>query len=260
MPNLALKAQQVSRTIKVLAKDYPHAHRIEQHSHDLDQLLYAYTGAMSVTTEEGAWVIPPQRGVWIPAGVTHRITMSGTVRMRTLYVPPGITFSGVEECRVLGIAPLDREIILELVRTVEFSGSQKWEMLAQVLLDRIASLPVEPLYLPMPLDPRARRVAHAIIDHPESDRNLSSIATMFGVSARTLSRLFVKETGMSFGRWRQQARLLAAMRLLAQGHAVTNIALEVGYDSPSAFIAMFRRTLGVSPGRYYSQGESGGKL
>jgi AraC-like DNA-binding protein len=252
MPRDTFSRHHLFRTIEVLAKDFAHGHRIEEHSHDLDQLLYAYTGAMSVTTGEGAWAIPPQRGVWIPAGVSHSITMSGTVRMRTLYVKPGLTLSGVDQCRVLGIAPLDRELILELVRTAESGRAANWETLAQVLLDRITSLPVEPLHLPMPHDNRARRVAQAIIDRPELTRSLASIAKEYGVSARTLSRLFVKETGMSFGRWRQQLRLLASMRLLAQGLPVTTVSLEVGYDSPSAFIAMFRRALGVSPGKYYS--------
>ena len=221
------------------------------HRHDTDQLLYAVSGTMSVTTGEGTWVIPPQRGIWVAADVRHRLAMSGLVRMRTLYFPPGSAFRGSPNCRVLGISPLDRELILELVRTPESERDRKWLALACVLLERLSTLPVVPLHLPFPRDGRAKRAADAVIDDPAGNHTMAVLAQRIGASERTLARVFARETGMTFGQWQRQARLLAALPLLAEGRPVKNVALDVGYSSASAFIAMFRRVLGVSPGHYF---------
>lgn len=207
---------------------------------------------MTVNTEDGTWVIPPQRGVWIPAGIFHSISMSGAVKMRTLYLTSGRVFPEYKRCTVLSISALDRELILELVRTPISNRGSHWRTLASVLLERLTSFAVLPLHLPMPIDRRARRVSQAIIDRPACNDDLSTLAKSHGVSPRTLARLFFRETGMTFGRWRQQARILASLSLLAAGQSVTSAALDVGYNSPSAFVAMFRRALGVSPGRYYA--------
>lgn len=237
--------------IDVLAKDYPHGSRVAEHRHKDDQLLYAFCGTMTVNTEDGTWVIPPQRSVWIPAGILHSICMSGAVKMRTLYLTSGRVFPEYKRCAVLSISALDRELILELVRTPASNRGRHWRMLASVLLERLTTLSVLPLHLPMPNDSRARRVSQAIIDRPACNDDLATLAKSHGVSPRTLARLFFRETGMTFGRWRQQARILASLSLLAAGQSVTSAALDVGYNSPSAFVAMFRRALGVSPGRYY---------
>jgi len=90
----------------------------------------------------------------------------------------------------------------------------------------------------------------AIIDNPADSRELADWAKKVGASKRTLVRLFPEQTGMTFREWRQQRRLLHALELLATGESVTNIALELGYENTSAFIAMFRRCLGTTPRRY----------
>ncbi len=122
--------------------------------------------------------------------------------------------------------------------------------LAQVILNEIRTLPAENLGLPMPDDPRLLRIANALAATPADDRDLDAWASWASVSTRTLSRRFVAETGFTFTAWRQRARLLRALEMLAENIPVTTVALDLGYDSISAFIALFRRTFGVTPGEY----------
>lgn len=238
--------------VRTLAVGYPSGAVLERHSHDWAQLVYASDGVMSVATAEGTWVVPPQRAVWIPAGVRHSVAMSGLVSMRTLYLAPRLLRSLPRRCCVVAVAPLLRELILHTMREGMLRRDDAAHRhLVDVLLDQLRALPAAPLELPLPRDGRALRVARLLQDHPAESATLGELARRAGASRRTLERLFHLETGMSFGRWRQQARLLHAMRLLAAGETVTTTALEVGYDSTSAFIAAFSQVLGTTPGRYY---------
>jgi len=153
---------------------------------------------------------------------------------------------------VLAIPPLLSELILHTTAQGPLRRDvPEHRRLVDFLLDQLRVLPVVPLELPMPRDPRALRVARRLREEPGEQAPIHGLARAAGASRRTLERLFRKETGMPLGRWRQQARLLHAMRLLARGEAVTSIALEVGYQSPSAFIEAFSSALGTTPGRYY---------
>ncbi len=238
--------------VRTLAVGYAPGTELDRHSHDWAQLVYASEGVMTVQTEEGTWVVPSERAVWIPAGVGHSIAMSGRVSMRTLYIEPRLVRSLPPRCCVVAVPALLRHLILH-VMTI---GALRREVsehrrLVAFLLDQLRLLPAAPLDLPLPRDARALRVAARLRDEPGDTTRVDSIARQAGASRRTLERIFQNETGMSLGRWRQQARLLQAMRLLAGGESVTSTALEVGYESVSAFIAAFSSTLGTTPGRYY---------
>jgi AraC-like DNA-binding protein len=204
----------------------------------MDTTVYASDGVMSVQTDEGTWVVPPNRGVWIPAGVGHSIAMSGRVAMRTIYFLPALVETLPRRCCVIKVSPLRREVPAHR-RLVEF------------MLDQLRVLPTLPLELPMPRDARALRAALRIRDAPGERATLSALAKVAGASRRTLERVFLAETHMTFGRWRQQARMLHAVPMLARGESVTTTALECGYDSTSAFIEVFTAVLGTTPGRYY---------
>lgn len=235
-----------------LAVGYSAGTLLATHAHDWAQLAYATEGVMSIDTENGCWVVPSQRAVWIPAGVQHSVGMSGRVSMRTLYVLPKLAVTLPRRCCVMAVSPLLRHLILHIVRL----GSLRRQVpehrrLAAFLLDQLRLLPAAPLELPMPRDPRALRLAVRLRDDPGESAPLEAMVRQTGASRRTLERIFDRETGMSLGRWRQQARLLQAMRLLAGGEAVTATALAVGYESTSAFIAAFAQALGTTPGRYY---------
>ena len=206
---------------------------------------------MTVTTPSAAYVVPPQRAVWMPGGVQHRIDARSDVAMRTLYVDVSEATDLPTEVCVLQITQLLRELVICAVAAgPAYEPDSPQSRIMAVILDQICTQPVASLALPMPIEPRVLRVVQCLIDNPADPRDLSEWAREVGASKRTLTRLFAAQTGMSFRSWRQQRRLLRALELLATGQSVTNFALELGYDNTSAFIAMFRRCLGTTPARY----------
>jgi AraC-like DNA-binding protein/quercetin dioxygenase-like cupin family protein len=244
--------RQAEFLIRTLAVGYASGTVLERHSHPWAQLVYAFEGVMTVETGQGTWVVPSHRAVWIPAEIEHSIGMSGWVSMRTLYLEPGLARALPRRCFVLAVAPLLRELVLHAIARGPLRGdAAEHRRLAGFLVDQLRELPAAPLELPLPRDERALRVALRLRAEPGSTDSVDVYARAAGASRRTLERLFRTETGMSLGRWRQQARLLEATRLLAHGEPVTSIALEVGYESPSAFIAAFKAVLGTTPGSYY---------
>ena len=229
------------------------AQTIPKHAHDWHQLIYASRGVMTINTATGSWVVPSQRAVWVPAGVVHEVELSAAVAMRTLYLRAGLSDLLPRDCCVVNVSPLLRELIL---RTIEVGMLNRniplHKHLIDVILDQFHALPTVPLKLPMPMDTRALRVAELVRQNPAEAKPLDDLARKIGASKRTIERLFQAETEMTFGRWRQQLRMLHALRLLAAGESVTFAALEVGYDSTSAFISAFKSTVGTTPGRYYT--------
>jgi AraC-like DNA-binding protein len=242
-----------TRQVTTLALDYVAGRVVPSHVHDRDQLVYASRGVMTVRTADGMWVVPTHRAVWIPAAVPHSIAMSGSVAMRTLYLTPRLARTLPRTCCVVNVVPLLRELILHacavgsLRRTVP-----RQRHLIDVLLDQLRGIQLVPLQLPTPSDPRARRVAQVLLADPGDRRPLARICRDAGASKRTLERLFQAEVGMTCGKWRQQVRLLQALRLLADGATVTHAAIESGYSTPSAFAYMFRKALGTTPTLYFA--------
>ncbi len=230
---------------------------LEPHSHDWAQLVYASDGVMTVQTDEGTWVVPAHRAVWIPAGIRHSVAMSGWVSMRTLYILPRLARALPRRCCVIAVLPVLRELILQTIALGMLRRAvPEHRRMAAFMLDQLRVLPAVALELPMPRDARALRLALRLRENCGETASLDRLSHAVGASRRTLERLFRSETGMSLGRWRQQVRLLQAMRLLARGEPVTSTALEVGYESPSAFIAAFSNALGTTPGRYFKTNEN----
>jgi AraC-like DNA-binding protein len=239
-------------SVTTLAYDYPNRFAIPEHFHDEDQLVYARRGVMTVRAGRGLWVVPPRRAVWVPARVPHTIEMTGEVRMTTLYLAPRLAETLPRACCVLHVSPLLGELIAYAceLRALHRAVPRQAHILDAVL-DQLELAPQAPLELPSPRDPRALRVANLLIDEPSDPRPLTEICRTAGASKRTIERTFRAETGMTLGKWRQQRSLLHAMRLLAAGEKVTSAALDSGYESTSAFIAMFRRAMGMTPSRYF---------
>jgi len=227
---------------------------IAWHRHDHAQLFYGGSGLMRVESTAGAWVVPPARAVWIPSGIDHQVTAVGGVEMRAVYLLRNATKGLPEGCRVLGVSPLLRELVAAAMKlSPDYLLDGPEARLVGVLIDQLRVEPLEQLHLPMPRDRRLRAVTEALIADPADPRTLEDFGAAAGASARTLARRFLAETGLTFGAWRQQLRLHEALARLAQGEPVTTVAYEIGYDSPSAFIAMFRKTLGATPGQYLSR-------
>jgi AraC-like DNA-binding protein/mannose-6-phosphate isomerase-like protein (cupin superfamily) len=226
---------------------------VPAHWHDVDQLIYAASGVATVQTDDGIWVVPPARAVWVPASTVHQIEMTGEVRLTSVYVRPGTALIDRGRCCVVHVSSLLREIILRGTSIDgPYGGGGRDSRLVAVLLDEIEASGVAPLELTMPTDSRAREVALAFLVDPSQRSSRAEWASKVGASERTLERLFLRETNTTLGRWQRQARLLEALRLLAGGESVTRVAFGVGFDTPSAFIAMFRRALGATPSRYFA--------
>ncbi len=225
---------------------------IDPHSHTTHQLIYAARGVMSVHTERGAWVVPPNRAVWVPAYAKHSIRTIGAVSMRTLYVETAVRTALPKDYVVVAVPSLLRELILRLIdMQSETRDVRREARLVAVLLDELNGLDVEPLHIPLPEDRRLREVCDAIRSEPGSNESAAQWGARFGMSAKTLERSFARAVGMTFGQWRRQVRLLSSLERLAAGEAVTAVALDLGYKSPSSFSVMFQRALGNSPSKYF---------
>lgn len=241
-----------SSAVVTLTHDYAAGHTVPMHFHDRDQLVYASHGVMTVRTSQGTWVVPTHRAVWIPQAVPHCITMSGKVAMRTLYLRRRMAKFLPRDCCVVNVAPLLRELILH---ACQFGGLRRrvrsQSRVIDILLDQLKVIQVVPLQLPNVSDSRALRVASILLTDPGNRQPLARLCKGSGASRRTVERLFEAEAGMTFGKWRQQLRLMEGMRLLGEGAKVTHAALEAGYSTPSAFIAAFRKSLGTTPTMYF---------
>jgi AraC-like DNA-binding protein len=219
---------------------------------DWHGLLYASAGVLSVRSASGTWVVPAHRAVWVPSGTQRTIEVSAGLVMRSLYFKPGVTRSLPRDCCVVNVPPLLRELINHTNDVGMLNRAiPEHARLIGVLIDQLRVMKAVPLQLPQPADARAIKVAEYLRTNPGAKMSLGRIAVHAGASARTIERLFRSQTNMTFAKWRERLRLLHALRLLAAGEAVTNIALDLGYASPSGFIAMFRRAFGTTPSRYY---------
>jgi AraC-like DNA-binding protein/quercetin dioxygenase-like cupin family protein len=242
----------VERPVIVHAQDYAAGWHSDVHWHARAQLVYASAGVMTVTTEQGLWVVPPQRAVWIPAGIAHAVQAVAALAMRSVYIQLDCAPRLPAACCVVQVTPLLRELIVRAATLPRwYAPGSRDERIMLLMLDEIRELPAAPLHLPEPTDPRLRRITTALQRDPADHRTLAVWARQVGASSRTLTRLFRAETGMTFQQWQRQARLLAGLLRLAAGQPVTTVAMEVGYDSPSAFIAMFKDALGTTPGSYF---------
>lgn len=238
--------------LRSYAVTHPRNLGLSERSYDeWDQLAYASHGVMTVVTAGSVWVVPPHRAVWIPAGSRYSVRTSGRVTLRTLFIRPELARRRLpRRCLALNVSPLVRELVLHAAARNTLRRDRPADRrLVGVIVDQLVTLPLAPLQLPMPLDARARTAADILQDDPS--RPLPRIARASGASRRTLERLFLRDTAMPLGRWRRRARLVAALRQLAAGAPVTTTAVDVGYATPSAFVAAFKRELGTTPGRYF---------
>ncbi|MFC3675906.1 AraC family transcriptional regulator [Ferrovibrio xuzhouensis] len=255
--------QHAPRPVAAMPKDYAPGEEIAPHSHRRAQLLYAVSGVMRITAEEmpagqaaarpkGIWIVPPQRAVWIPSGCEHEVRMVGPVQMRTLYVEPDAAPGLPAQCRVIEVSGLLRELILALMdEPLDYAPDSRGAAVARLLLQELVAVEALPLHLPQPRDVRLQAVCRQIEARIGEELPLEDIARDAGMSSRTLARLFRRETGIGFQQWRQQARLAEALARLAAGQPVGIVATDLGYAGTAAFTAMFRRSLGTTPSRYF---------
>lgn len=222
------------------------------HAHRKGQLILSLRGAVSCEVQDALWLVPPGHAVWVPGGMSHRCRVTLNANTCFLFIEPGAA-AMPEICCTLAITPLVRELVLFLAEQEHaYSPDSRTARLAAVLLEYLPHAPVESLHMPVSSHPKIRQMAEALFNEPDDRRTLKQWASRLAISERSLARMVKSETGMSFGRWRQQLHLMIALRSLAEGQSVQSVAGTLGYDSVSAFITMFRKALGKSPTQYFA--------
>jgi AraC-like DNA-binding protein len=224
---------------------------VERHYHARGQIMLVSSGVITVFVHGNAWVISGSRAVWVPEGVPHHVRASTGAQLRNLQVSRAIAPDLPDRTSMIAVSPLFRELVLNAVSGPnEYAIGSREQKIIDLLLMEFRPTEQAALVLPEPTDRRLQRICSALRADPSDNRTLREWSEIAGGCARTLERLFLKETGLTFAQWRRQLRLLDALVRLNRGESVTCIALDTGYENPSAFIEMFRRIMGRTPGQY----------
>jgi AraC-like DNA-binding protein len=235
-------------SISTLSWEYPAGYLVAEHAHGSGQLLFATHGVMEVASGQSLWLIPPNFAIWIPARTFHCIRMPNAVSMRTLYLRPTLTRRLPAACTVLHVTPLLRELIVHTVALGELRSRRPVDRaVCVVLLAQLQAASPVPTWITLPRDPRALAVAQALIGTLRTGVSLQDLCAQAAIGVRTVERVFRAEVGLDFEAWRRQVRLMKGIELLAGGTSVKETAFSVGYRQPSAFVAMFRKTMGSTP-------------
>jgi len=254
LPQVLKEIDDASAPVTGRATDFPNGWNIAPHAHAKHQLIYAVRGVMVVQAQAGRWVVPPTRAIWMVAGMTHEIRCIGEVHMRSLLVAPSAAPKLLDVTQAVGISPLLRELIRAAMEVQQpYVPATRDGRVMRLILDELRALPVLPLHLQMPSDPRLLQICNLLRQRLDDPSTMTDWARRLKVDVKTIQRLFVKETGMTFGQWRQQARLLRALELLATGRKVIEVALALGYESPSAFATMFRKQFDQTPSQFFAE-------
>ncbi len=239
------------RPIIAIGHSFPPSFELAEHRHRRSQFLYATNGVMAVSTPDGAWVAPPERAVWIPAGTPHSVRMVGAVQTRSVLIEPHACQARGPICQVVGVSPLLRQLLVAAADLpINYDESDRDGLVMNLLIAEINRAPLIPLAVPFPAHAALARLCHAFLGRPRATATIDQWAGALAMNRRSFTRLFRRETGMSFAEWRQQACLSVALPKLAAGEPVTAIAFDLGYDGPGNFTTMFKRVVGVPPSRY----------
>jgi AraC-like DNA-binding protein len=211
--------------------------------------VYAASGVLSVHTERGTMIVPANRVAWVPASSTHHHRAHGETDMRIVFLPPALSRLAPDHPAVFLASGLAREVLLTLTGPRHLDRGAR-ARLHRVLVDELHEAPEQPLHFPEPRDDRLRALARLLDDDPADNRPLAALGRQAAAGARTLSRLFRDELGMTFYEWRTQLRIGHALVLLAEGHDTTHVAHACGWANPSSFIAAFTAIVGTTPGRH----------
>jgi AraC-like DNA-binding protein len=242
------------RPVVAIANDFADGHVMPPHRHQRAQLVYGAAGVMLVGTEQGRWVVPPDRAVWIPSGILHDLRMMSTVSTITIWVESDPALRLPDDCRVVAVSPLMRSLLLESADVApEYDPRAREGLVMALLLHELIRLPALPLCLPFPQHELLAQRCRSFLKDPKPHETIDDWSADLNMSRRTFTRLFRKETGLTFSAWRQQACLFAAMPRLAADEPITTVALDLGYDSPAAFTTMFKRLQGVPPSQYFQR-------
>lgn len=223
------------------------------HRHRYGQLVLALRGGVTCEVPNSIWMVPPGCAVWIPGKMTHSMRATDNARICNLFVRPDAARLP-RQCCTLSITPLVRELMFDMAQAdASYPPDSPTGRKAVVLLEELVKMPVELLHLPTSSDPRLQKIARMLTENPADRRTLAAWGREVAMSERSLARLVHQETGLSFGRWRQQLHLIVAMHQLAAGNSVQRAADHLGYESVTAFISMFRKAVGKPPAKYFAE-------
>lgn len=244
--------EQSNADVLVHASEIPHGYVVPLHSHRRTQVLCVSAGVVLVATVRGRWMIPPGHALLIPRGLEHSVEMYSDVVMRSIYILSPVGRASAESPIVLEVTDLAHQLLAEASRVQGLNADQRrLELVMALLVDEIERLPEQPLGLPFPASGRLAALCREFLERPVPGAKIDDWAKNLNMSRRSFTRFFREETGVSFATWRQQACIFACLPRLANGEAVTTVALEAGYESVPAFTTMFKRMLGTSPKTYF---------
>jgi AraC-like DNA-binding protein len=227
---------------------------LDVHQHRQGQLMLVMRGVISCEVQGGLWIVPPHSAIWMPCDVLHSIKAVGPMEGYNLFIEPELTTTLPATCCALTATALLRELLIRVASYPALypEGGRESRTIA-LLLEELAMAPSDNLHLPMPTDRRLRKIAQLLTKNPADRSTMAVWAKRAGLSERTLARMLKQQTGMSFGRWRQQLSLMLALQWLAAGTSIQQVSVDLGYESAGSFVTMFRKALGTSPGRYMAE-------
>ncbi|WP_305402366.1 AraC family transcriptional regulator [Photobacterium leiognathi] len=223
------------------------------HHHHKGQLVLPLNGYVRCKIADAIWMVPANCAVWIPSQVPHSLSISEDADLCNLFVDQDVVGMPLKAC-TLSVSPLLRELI---VRLTELDQSYKSEgstaRLVEVLIDELTTMPSEHFDFPIPEEPRLHKIALALIENPSDRSTVGEWGSKYAMSERNLARLVKQELGLTFGNWRGQLHIVLALQKLSSGEAVQRVSEDLGYESVSAFITFFKKTLGRPPKQYIKQ-------
>lgn len=249
-------------TITAAVLDHPAGVNLAMHSHVGGQLSIVMRGTLTLSSKQGWWLVPPGLAIWIPSEVPHGSLYSESSTLINVRVPADAWQNALAQCTPVVASELMRQLALEAARLCDGAIPSELRepdltslrLIGELLALQMRQPPGAPeLFVPHGHDRRLRAVINLLRQNPAASLNLEELAAIANTSTRTLARLFMTETGMTFGRWRDHLRVVTAVDLLARGAPITRVALELGYASSASFTTLFTRRLGAPPRRYMRQ-------
>lgn len=238
-------------SVYAYSQDYKHGNIESWHNHHHIQLLHTLSGVVEVETAEGIWIAPPNKGVWIPAHCEHQLKIFGDAQIRGVFIEPLARANLKATCQVIAVPQLLKALICSAIDiTTKVMPHSREERLLELILDEIHFLDEVPFQLPQPQSLSLKKICHLLNQNLERNWTLDDLSQHFFMSTKTISRYFKQETQLTFSAWLRQAKLLKALHYLALGRPVLTTAIDLGYDNQSAFSAMFKRELGITPREY----------
>lgn len=265
MPNdeyVVFEPEEIPRPVSAVGMElFTEGFEQPPHRHRKAQLILAVRGLITCEVAQGLWMVPRQCALWIPGDMEHSVRCAGDLEVYTLFVDPELAANLPAVCSTFSTGPLLRELLIAVSRLpslydVDGAGGR----LVQTMLDELERAPMGSLHLPMPADARLRMIAKTLFSDPANRSTIGEWARIVAMSERSLFRLILRQTCMSFGRWRQQFQVMFAIERLTEGASVQTVAFDLGYESASAFITMFKKVMGQPPGQYLAARRSAGPL